>query len=365
MTLTRDAVLASLSTVEEPDLKKDLVTLGMIRDLTVEDHRVTFTVVLTTPACPLKELIRARCETAIHRDLGDEVEVVVEMDADTTSPDRTIAQGGASQVKNFVAVASGKGGVGKSTVAANLAVALAEAGARVGLLDIDVYGPSVPLMFGIGDDEKPRVNEERKVIPLIRYGVKLLSMGFLVDPQNAVVWRGPMASRAVQQFVNDADWGELDYLILDLPPGTGDVQLTLVQTVPVTGAVIVSTPQPVALADARKGIAMFGKTGVPVLGVVENMAYFSPPDMPDRKYFLFGEAGAQRLAAELGVPVLAEVPIEQAAREAGDLGAPVVVREPETVTAGVFRDLAGRVAREVAIRNAEAPPTQPIEILHR
>ena len=365
MSITQDAVLAALSTVEEPDLKKDLVNLGMIRDVVVEGRAVAFTVVLTTPACPLKELIRQRCVTAIQRDLGEDVEVAVQMEAETTSPHKTIAQGGASQVKNFVAVASGKGGVGKSTVAANLAVALAESGARVGLLDIDVYGPSVPVMFGIPADEKPRVDDERKIIPLVRYGVKLLSMGFLVDPTNAVVWRGPMASSAVKQFVNDAVCGELDYLILDLPPGTGDIQLTLVQTIPVTGAVIVSTPQAVALADARKGVAMFEKTGVPVLGIVENMAYFSPPDLPDRKYFLFGEAGAQRLAAEMGVPVLAEVPIEQETREAGDLGAPVVVRQPDLASSEVFRGLAGRVAREVAIRNAEAPATQPIEILHR
>ncbi len=365
MPLTQDAVLAALSTVEEPDLKDDLVTLGMIRDLVVEGDAAAFTVMLTTPACPLKELIRQRCETAIHRDCGEHVTVSIQMEADTTTPEAQVAQGGASGVKNFIAVASGKGGVGKSTVAANLAVALAEAGARVGLLDIDVYGPSVPVMFGIAPDEKPRVNEERKIIPLVRYGVKLLSMGFLVDPKNAVVWRGPMASSAVKQFVNDAVWGELDYLIIDLPPGTGDIQLTLVQTVPVTGTVIVSTPQEVALTDARKGIKMFEKTGVPVLGIVENMAYFTPPDLPDRKYFLFGQAGAQKLAAEMEVPLLAEIPLEQATREAGDLGAPVTVREPDSLSAGIFRELAGRVAQEVSIRNAEAPATQQIEILHR
>ena len=365
MSISPDAVLAALGTVEEPDLKDDLVSLGMVRDLVVEGQRVAFTVILTTPACPLKELIRQRCVTAIHRDVDPEAEVEVQMEAETTAPNGTLAQGGAANVKNFIAVASGKGGVGKSTVAANLAVALAETGARVGLADIDVYGPSVPLMFGIPEDEKPRVNEERKMIPLVRYGVKLVSMGFLVDASNAVVWRGPMASRAVQQFVNDVEWGELDYLILDLPPGTGDIQLTLVQTVPVTGAVVVSTPQAVALADARKGVAMFGKTGVPVLGIVENMAYFVPPDLPDRKYFLFGEAGAQRLAAEMDVPVLGEIPIEQATREAGALGAPVVVREPDLPSSVAFRALAGRVAREVAVRNADAPPTQPIEILYR
>ena len=272
---------------------------------------------------------------------------------------------GVSQVTNFIAVASGKGGVGKSTVAANLAAALAASGAKVGLLDADVYGPSVPLMFGVPEDEKPRLNDERHIVPLLRYGVKLLSMGFLVDEKNAVIWRGPMVSSAVRQFLSQAAWGELDHLVIDLPPGTGDIQLTLVQTVPLTGAVVVSTPQPVALADARKAVKMFENVHVPVLGVVENMAYFTPPDLPDRKYFLFGEAGAQKLAAELDVPVLGEIPIEQAAREAGDRGTPVVLAEPDSVSAKAFRAMAERVVAEVERRNADAPPTLPIEILYK
>ncbi|HLA64392.1 MAG TPA: Mrp/NBP35 family ATP-binding protein, partial [Rhodothermales bacterium] len=268
-------------------------------------------------------------------------------------------------VKNFIAVASGKGGVGKSTVASNIAVALAQKGARVGLMDADVYGPSVPLMFGVKPDDKPMVNEARRIVPLERYGVKLLSMGFLVDESNAVVWRGPMASSAVRQFLNDAAWGELDYLILDLPPGTGDIQLTLVQTVPVTGVVIVSTPQAVALADARKGAAMFRNVNVPVLGIVENMAYFTPPDMPDRRYYLFGEGGARRLAEELAVPLLGEVPIEQGVREGGDFGEPIVVRDPESAAARALVAVAEETARQVSVRNADAPATQPIEILYR
>ena len=272
---------------------------------------------------------------------------------------------GVSQVTNFIAVASGKGGVGKSTVAANLAAALAASGAKVGLLDADVYGPSVPLMFGVPEDEKPRLNDERHIVPLLRYGVKLLSMGFLVDEKNAVIWRGPMVSSAVRQFLSQAAWGELDHLVIDLPPGTGDIQLTLVQTVPLTGAVVVSTPQPVALADARKAVKMFENVHVPVLGVVENMAYFTPPDLPDRKYFLFGEAGAQKLAAELDVPVLGEIPIEQAAREAGDRGTPVVLAEPDSVSAKAFRAMAEHVVAEVERRNADAPPTLPIEILYK
>ena len=373
MALTPDAVLDALRTVEEPDLKRDLVSLGMIQDLRVEGARVAFTVVLTTPACPLKDLIRSRCVEAIRR-VEPAAEVDVHMEANVTTPrgapagagpQPPAAQGGSSSVRNFVAVASGKGGVGKSTVAANLAVALAQKGARVGLLDADVYGPSIPLMFGVDPSDKPLVNEERKIVPLERLGVKLLSMGFLVDEKNAVVWRGPMASSAVRQFLNDAAWGELDYLVLDLPPGTGDIQLTLVQTVPVTGVVLVSTPQTVALADARKGAAMFGNVGVPVLGIVENMAYFTPPDLPDRRYYLFGEGGARRLAEELEVPLLGEVPLEQDVREGGDVGEPIVVRAPGSAAARALVGVAEETARQVSVRNADAPPTQPIEILHR
>ena len=285
--------------------------------------------------------------------------------ADTPDTPRPQAPAGLAGVKTFVAVASGKGGVGKSTVAANLAVALAQRGQRVGLLDADVYGPSVPLMFGVPADEKPRVNEDRQIVPLVRYGVKLLSMGFLVDDARAVIWRGPMVSSAVRQFLGQAAWGELDTLVLDLPPGTGDIQLTIVQTVPLTGAVVVSTPQPVALADARKAVTMFENVSVPVLGVVENMAYFTPPDLPDRKYYLFGEGGAQRLAAELDVPVLGAVPIEQGTREAGDAGTPVVLAEPESASAQAFVEMAERTAAEVERRMAEQPPTQPIEILYK
>jgi ATP-binding protein involved in chromosome partitioning len=365
MPVTPDAVLAALATVEEPDLKRDLVSLGMVRDLTVEGRRVAFTVVLTTPACPLKDLIRSRCVAAIHRDVDPEAEVDVRMEADVTTRGPAAAEG-AARVRNFIAVASGKGGVGKSTVAANLAVALAQEGAAVGLLDADIYGPSVPLMFGVPADERPEVNAERKIVPLERYGVKLLSMGFLLPEDNdAVVWRGPMVASATRQFLGDADWGELDYLVLDLPPGTGDVQLTVVQTIPLTGAVVVSTPQPVALADARKAVAMFRKVNVPVLGVVENMAYFAPPDLPDRKYYLFGEGGARRLAEALALPFLGEVPIEEALRESGDRGAPIVAREPGSASASALRLIAERTAQQVSIRNAEAPPTPQVEILYR
>lgn len=366
MSITHDTVLAALGTVEDPDLKKDLVTLNMIRDLEIEGSRITFTVVLTTPACPLKDYLRTQCIAAIHRDVDESAEVKVHMDADVSKPGaRDAMEGGSQNVKNFIAVASGKGGVGKSTVAANLAVSLAQTGASVGLVDTDIYGPSVPVMFGIDPEEKPRLTEERKIIPLERHGVKLLSMGFLVDEKNAVVWRGPMVSSAVRQFLGDADWGELDYLILDLPPGTGDIQLTIVQTIPLTGAIIVSTPQDVALADARKGIAMFEKVNVPVLGIVENMAYFVPPDLPDRKYYLFGEGGARRLAEDAQIPLLGEIPIEQGLRESGDFGTPIVVSEPDSASAQALADMAEKAAQQISIRNADVEPTQQVEILYR
>ncbi len=368
--MTQEQVLDALSNVIEPDLGKDLVTLGMVKDVKVSGHQVGFTVVLTTPACPLKEQIRSACVKAVHELVDADAEVTVNMTSNVTSRQGPAAGPGRQpgvlgEIKNIIAVASGKGGVGKSTVAANLAVALAQEGAAVGLVDTDIYGPSVPLMFGIDPSEKPHVNEERKIIPLEKHGVKLLSMGFLVDETQAVVWRGPMVSSAVRQFLNDAEWGALDYLVLDLPPGTGDIQLTIVQTVPLTGAVLVSTPQEVALADVRKGAAMFGNVNVPVLGVVENMAYFTPPDLPDRKYYLFGEGGARRLAEDLGLPLLGEVPIEQVTRESGDRGTPIVAAQPESASAKAFRRIAELTAQQVSIRNADLPATQPIEILYR
>jgi len=368
--MTREQVLDALSNVIEPDLGKDLVTLDMVKDVEIDGQNVSFTVILTTPACPLKEQIRKACVKAIHELVDADAEVTVNMTANVTSKGGTPSGPGAQPpvlggVKNIIAVASGKGGVGKSTVAANLAVTLAKEGAKVGLVDTDIYGPSVPTMFGIEKGTKPRVDEDRKIIPLEKYGVKLLSMGFLVDEKQAVVWRGPMVSSAVRQFLNDANWGDLDYLILDLPPGTGDIQLTIVQTVPLTGAVIVSTPQEVALADARKGVAMFGNVNVPVLGIVENMAYFSPPDLDDRKYYLFGEGGARRLAEDQNIPFLGEVPIEQSLRESGDLGTPIVERDPESKSAQAFRRIAELAAQQISIRNADLPPTQQVEILYR
>lgn len=359
MPLTETQVTDALSTVIEPDLGRDLVSLNMVRDIEVDGDRVSFTVVLTTPACPLKEQIRSMCVAAIQN-VASNTLVTVNLTADVAgrqNSDSQILPG----VRNTIAVASGKGGVGKSTVACNLAVALAQSGASVGLVDTDIYGPSIPTMFGL-TDQRPRMNKERKIVPLEKYGVKVLSMGFLVDANEPVVWRGPMVTSAVRQFLEQTDWGELDYLVLDLPPGTGDIQLTLVQTIPLSGAVIVSTPQEVALADARKGVAMFLKVNVPVLGIVENMAYFTPPDLPERKYFLFGKGGARALASELSVPLLGEIPIEQSIREGGDSGCPVVIGDPEGESARAFVELTERTAQELSIRNADV--AIPLNIIY-
>lgn len=369
----KSQVLEALRQVVEPGAGKDIVRLGMVRGLQVSGEVVSFTVVVRDPASEFAREVKQRCEAAVRERLGAGVQVRVDVDSEMIGLGGDLQVSGSGQrapsaqpagVRNFVAVASGKGGVGKSTVAANLAVALAQQGFDVGLVDADIYGPSVPTMFGTKGD-KPRVDAERKIVPLERHGVKLLSMGFLVDPTQAVIWRGPMVSNAVRQFLGDCAWGELDYLVLDLPPGTGDIQLTLVQTIALTGAVIVSTPQEVALADARKGVAMFQNVNVPVLGIVENMAYFTPPDLPDRRYYLFGEGGARRLAGELDVPFLGEVPIEQVVRETGDAGAPVVVADPESVSARAFHAIAQAVVAQVDLRNAELPSTQKIEILYR
>lgn len=368
MAITKDQVLEALSNVIDPDLGKDLVTLNMIEDIKIDGKKVSFTVNLTTPACPMKEQIHHACENAIKHLVDPEAITDINMSSNVTRNAQVVEQQNAqnllSGVKNIIAVASGKGGVGKSTVAVNLAVALAKSGATVGLVDTDIYGPSIPTMFGL-QNERPNINTQRKLIPLEKYGVKLLSMGFLVDPNEAVVWRGPMVSSAVKQFLTDAVWGELDYLIMDLPPGTGDIQLTIVQTVPLSGAVIVSTPQEVALDDARKGVAMFKKVNVPVLGVVENMAYFIPPDAPDKKYYIFGQNGARNLAETLNVPFIGEVPLQQPIREGGDGGHPVAVDEVEGSDNQTFTLLAQRVAQQVSIRNANASPTEKIEILFK
>lgn len=355
MSFSQTDILKALSTVEDPDLKRDLVSLGMIKDVKVDPKKVSFTVVLTTPACPLKEKIRQDCEDAVEKVVGKDVDIDIFMTSSvTTLRDNAPLLPG---VKNIIAIASGKGGVGKSTITSNLAVSLAQAGAKVGLIDADIYGPSVPTMFNC-EFEQPnmkQVNGKNIIIPIEQYGVKLLSIGFLTPPDSAVVWRGPMASSALKQFFADADWGELDYLFIDLPPGTSDIHLTMVQTVPVTGVVIVTTPQKVALADATKGLAMFRQPqiNVPVLGIVENMAWFTPEELPDHQYFIFGKGGGQKLADKFDVPLLGQIPLVQGIRESGDSGLPAAMKEGPTANA--FQDLAKTLARKIAIRNAQQP----------
>jgi ATP-binding protein involved in chromosome partitioning len=356
MGITKEQVIDALRNVDDPDLKKDLVTLGMVKDIEVDGKNVSFTVVLTTPACPMKDMIQRACENAIIHFVDKEAKVKVHMTADVTSRRSGPVL---PNVRNIIAVASGKGGVGKSTVASNLAVALARQGAKVGLIDADIYGPSIPIMFDVVH-ERPvikNIDGRNKIIPVESYGVKLLSIGFFADPEQAVVWRGPMAVKALNQMLSDAEWGELDYMLIDLPPGTGDIHLSLVGAVPVTGAVIVSTPQLVALADAQKGIGMFRMpaVNVPVLGIVENMAYFTPAELPNNKYYIFGKEGAAQLAERMDVPLLGQIPLVQSICEAGDAGRPAVLQE-STPQALAFIELAQNVAQQVAIRNAAAQP---------
>ena len=362
MSFTKTDILQALSTVDDPDLKRDLVSLNMVKDIEVTADHVRFTVVLTTPACPLKELIKKDCIQAVEKVVGTSVSIEIIMTSSVTTlrKNAPLLPG----VKNIIAVASGKGGVGKSTVTTNLAVALALSGAKVGIIDADIYGPSIPLMFNC-EREQPEVkmvDGKNLILPLEQYGVKLISIGFLTPPESAVVWRGPMASSALKQFIADTIWGELDYLLIDLPPGTSDIHLTLVQTVPVTGAVIVTTPQKVALADATKGLAMFRQPAinVPVLGVIENMAYFTPEELPDHKYYIFGKDGGSNLAEKYNVPFLGQIPLVQSIRESGDSGLPAVMKGG--ITALAFTELAESLARQVAIRNATFDHTKRVEM---
>ncbi len=362
--MTEAEVLKALSNVQEPDLGKDLVTLNMIQDLKVEGNNVSFTIVLTTPACPMKDMMKNACENAIKLLVNNEAIIVVGFTSNTTTIRKTDDKI-LSKVKNIIAVVSGKGGVGKSTVSANLALALAEGGAKVGLMDADIYGPSVPIMFGVRG-QRPLMrdsNGEGIILPIDKFGISLMSIGLLVDEKDAVVWRGPMASSAIRQFITDVDWGELDYLVIDMPPGTGDIHLTIMQTVPVTGVVIVTTPQNVALADAKKAIAMFGQANVkvPVIGLIENMAYFTPEELPNNKYYLFGKDGGKNLAAEYDLPFLGQVPLVQSIREGGDAGVPAMVGEDE-VSKAALRSVVSQAVRQIAIRNANLPKTQTITV---
>lgn len=352
--ISPEQVLAALRNVEDPDLKKDLVTLNMIKDLKISGNQVTFTLELTTPACPMKDMLKNACFNAIRHFVSQDAEIEINITSKVTKPMDTTQL---KAIRNIILVSSGKGGVGKSTVSSNLAITLAADGAKVGLIDADIYGPSVPIMFDlVGAKPLARETADGKtlIMPIEKYGIKLLSLGFFADPDQPVPWRGPMASNAVKQLFNDADWGELDYLIVDLPPGTGDIHITITQSFPIAGAVIVTTPQQVALADTRKGLAMFKMPGIniPVLGVIENMAYFTPEELPDNKYYIFGKDGGKELATTFSVPFLGEIPLVQGITEGGDKGVPVALN-PEHKIALSFAEIAGKVAQQIAINNAQ------------
>lgn len=365
MELNQENLLQALEKVDEPDLKQDIVSLDLVSDINIEGNKVSFEVKVKNPAMHARKRMEEACDFAIERAFGKEVETEIKVKGipqeERNEEQREVLPG----VKNIVAVASGKGGVGKSTVTANIAVSLAQKGYRVGLIDADIYGPSIPTMFDL-QDAKPSakdVNGKQMIEPLENYGVKLLSIGFFADADQAIVWRGPMATKAVDQLFKDVDWGELDHLLIDVPPGTGDIHLTLVQTAPLTGALITSTPQEVALSDAKKGVNMFrlDSVGVPVLGMVENMAYFTPEELPDNKYYIFGKEGAKRLSEQMNVPFLGEIPLVQSIREAGDVGRPAALQE-NTPTAKAFDQLTDAYLKELERRNQEQAPTEKVEV---
>ena len=352
--ITKDDILQALSRVIDPDFKKDLVTLNMIEDVQIDTGSVRFRLVLTTPACPLKDYLVQSCTRAIQEHVDKDLKIDIEVTSRVTTK-RKETDELLRDVKNIIAVGSGKGGVGKSTVAVNLAISLAKTGAKVGLLDADIYGPSIPLMFGLLNAKATGFDRDGKtfVYPFEKFGLKMISIGFFVDQSKALVWRGPVASTALKQLFTDVDWGPLDYMVIDLPPGTGDIPLTLVQSFPLTGAIVVSTPQEVAIADVRKAADMFRneQIRIPILGLVENMAYFVPPDMPYKKYFIFGKSGCQKFADELHIPILGQIPIEPAIADSGDAGKPVTAG-PDSPTNQAFARLAENVAQQIAISNA-------------
>ena len=363
--MTKEEILKALGNVQEPDLGQDLVTLNMIQNVVIEGNEVSFTVVLTTPACPMKDHIQNACINAVKILVNKDAVVTVNFTSNTTS-NRTDPKTLLSGVKNIIAVVSGKGGVGKSTVSANLALALAANGAKVGLMDADIYGPSQHIMFGIRG-ERPMMKDnggKGLIVPIEKFGIKVMSIGLLIDEKQAVVWRGPMVSSAIKQFVSEVDWGELDYLIIDMPPGTGDIHLTIVQTVPVTGVIVVTTPQTIALADAKKGIAMFSQAQlkVPIIGLVENMSYFTPEELPNNKYYLFGKDGGKHLSEEFDIPFLGQIPIVQSIREGGDIGVPAMVSD-EAISKKAFEEFTANAVRGIAMRNANIPATEIQEIL--
>jgi ATP-binding protein involved in chromosome partitioning len=367
MTIYPQLVLDALVHVRYPGNGKDIVSSGMVHDeIHIDGKKISFTLVFDKANDPFSKSVVKAAEQAILTYVGEDVEIkgninVISKEAPKPKPAPVL-----EKVKNIIAVSSGKGGVGKSTVSSNLAVALGMLGYKVGLLDADIHGPSIPKMFGV-EDAQPEILEiegRHVIVPIEKYGIKLLSIGFFVDPQVALVWRGPVASNALKQLITDTDWGELDYFVMDLPPGTGDIHLTLVQTTGITGAIVVSTPQEVALADARKGINMYmgDKVNVPVLGLVENMAWFTPEELPDNKYYIFGKDGGKRLAEELNIPLLGQIPLVQSIRECGDAGRPIAY-DGNSIMSLAFKELAQRVVERVDIRNATMEATKKVDMV--
>src|SRR5690554_3747735 len=367
MSISKKDILSALETITAPGEGKNMVESGVVQNVVTFADEVVVDLKMTTPALHIKKRAEADVIKVIKEKVNADakVQVNIKVEKAPAQNPNLIKGRPIPGIKNIIAVASGKGGVGKSTVTSNLAVSLAKMGFNVGVLDADIYGPSIPIMFDVAN-EKPlsvKIGGKSKMKPIENYGVKVLSIGFFTKPDQAVIWRGPMAAKALNQLIFDADWGELDFLLLDLPPGTGDIHLSIMQALPITGAVVVSTPQPVALADARKGVAMFRQENidVPVLGIVENMAYFTPAELPENKYYIFGQEGAQHLAADLQVPFLGEIPLVQSIREAGDVGRPAAL-QTATPLEEAFETLTQQVVQEVVKRNTNLPPTEAIKI---
>jgi ATP-binding protein involved in chromosome partitioning len=366
MKLDRKEILAALETITIAGEGKNMVESGAVKNVLTFGNEVIVDLVISTPAMHIKKRAEDDIKKLIHSNFSPDAVVKVNVKVETPTQNPNEIKGKAIPgISNIIAVASGKGGVGKSTVTANLAVTLAKMGFKVGILDADIYGPSMPIMFDV-ENEKPisiEVDGKSKMKPVESYEIKILSIGFFTAPSQAVIWRGPMASKALNQMIFDADWGELDFMLIDLPPGTGDIHLSIMQSLPITGAVIVSTPQAVALADAKKGVAMFmsDSINVPVIGIIENMAYFTPEELPNNKYYIFGKEGAKNLAEDLGVPFLGEVPLVQSIREAGDYGRPAAL-QTASVIESVFEEITRNVVQETVNRNESLPPTEAIKI---
>ena len=366
MTIYPKLILDALVHVRYPGTGKDIVSSGMVQDnIRIEGNKVSFSLIFEKPNDPFAKSVAKAAEQAILTYIGEDVEIKGNIQIITKEVPKPKPTSILPNVKNIIAVSSGKGGVGKSTISSNLAIALASLGYKVGLLDADIHGPSIPKMFGV-ESAHPEVREaegRHTIIPIEKYGVKILSIGFFVDPEQALVWRGAVSSNALKQMITDGEWGELDYFVMDLPPGTGDIHLTLVQTMGISGAIVVTTPQEVALADARKGVNMFTgeKVNVPVLGIVENMAWFTPAELPENKYYIFGKEGGKRLAEELNVPLLGQIPLVQSIRECGDAGRPIAVDE-DTIMSLAFKDLAEKVVERVEFRNTNFEATKKVEM---